>query len=67
MQDPALIGCSAQCESVQKRRNIKRKRKSLEPVVVVSIQWSFVFLFFLPLIYLISSLTFNFFFLTVFH
>lgn len=60
MQDPALIGCSAQCESVHKRRNIKRKRKSLEPVVVVSIQWSFVFLFFLPLIYLISSLTFNF-------
>lgn len=46
MQDPALIGCSAQCESVQKRRNIKRKRKSLEPVVVVSIQWSFVFFVF---------------------
>lgn len=46
MQDPALIGCSAQCESVHKRRNIKRKRKSLEPVVVVSIQWSFVFFVF---------------------
>lgn len=50
MQDPALIGCSAQCESVHKRRNIKRKRKSLEPVFVVSmiipIQWSSVFFVF---------------------